>query len=142
MRPRLGLDTARAAACLRGGGLRRRRRSPARGEVRGAAAASFSTTLASEMALRRRRSAPLDGPTRPPEMGRMSRGRRRWGARAAATGDEEHEPLLPGFAAGEREACAMGREGDERQLSKGRDKVLAFFVLPLFFLNNYRTYNI
>ena len=142
MRPRLGLDTPCAATRLRGGGLRRRRRSPARGEVQGAATASFSTAPASEMVLRRRRSAPLDGPTRPPEMGRMSRGRRRWGARAAAAGDGEHEPLLPGFAAGEREACAMGREGDERQLSNGRDKVLAFFVLPLFFLNNYRTYNI
>jgi len=106
----------------------------------------------------RHRSAPLEGPSRPPEKGRTSHSRRRGRARAAAAGEGEGEaePRPPGFAAGEGEPesppsgfAAGGRERDREGERKkkngrdgketsgnwmpGRDKVWFFSVLPLYF---------
>ena len=54
----------------------------------------------------RHRSAPLEGPSRPPEKGRTSHGRRRGRARAMAAGEGEREPRPPER---ERESPSRGR---------------------------------
>ena len=73
----------------------------------------------------RRRSAPLDRPSRPSEKGRTSHSRWRGRVRAAAAGEGEPEPRPSGFATGEGEPESPPSgfaAGGERQRERERER--------------------